>query len=117
MAIVSSKPAVVTKATRAPLRSSMVLVPTVVPWRTSSGFAGRRSAPKPSSTASDRIGRRRENLEHPELSASEIDAIGKGAAGIDRYAQSRCSRFDPIVVYCNEIAATFELCGAMRIES
>src|ERR1700709_298476 len=34
MAIVSSKPLVVTKATRAPLRSSIVFVPTVVPWRT-----------------------------------------------------------------------------------
>ena len=29
----SSKPAVVTSAVRAPLRSSSVLVPTVVPWR------------------------------------------------------------------------------------
>ena len=40
MAIVSSNPAVVTKATREPLRSSRMLVPTVVPWRTSGAVAG-----------------------------------------------------------------------------
>src|SRR5580693_346608 len=35
MAMLSSNPAVVTKATREPLRSRRILVPTVVPWRTS----------------------------------------------------------------------------------
>jgi len=39
----SRKPRVVTKATRAPRRSSTVFVPTVLPWRTleTAAFAGR----------------------------------------------------------------------------
>ena len=39
--ITSSKPAVVTSAVRAPLRSSSALVATVEPWITSARFAGR----------------------------------------------------------------------------
>ena len=86
MAIVSSKPSVVRKATRAPVRSSMVLVPTVVPWRT---FEVLRCANLPQSVKhrQRRIVRSRENLQNPELAGFKVDAIGERAASIDRYAQ------------------------------
>ena len=55
IAIVSSNPAVVTNATRAPVRSSMVLVPTVVPWRTSTASRRAQSAASlPAPPATDR---------------------------------------------------------------
>ena len=78
----SSKPAVVTRATRAPLRCSKVFVPTVVPCRRTSertltdflrGF----------DNCLRRIGWRGENLEHAHLSALHPDAVGEGAAGVD----------------------------------
>ena len=86
MAMVSSKPAVVTKATRAPLRSSMALVPTVVPWRTSSGCA-LADARARLEHGRARVGRRGEDLEDAEVAVLEVDAIGEGAAGVDGYAQ------------------------------
>ena len=51
MAIVSSNPAVVTNATRAPFRSSIAFVPTVVPCLNSNPSPAARNNPTPSITA------------------------------------------------------------------
>ena len=85
MARVSSNPAVVTKATRAPLRSSSALVATVVPWRTSMVSArdeAGRFADGFEDGAAGIVGRGGE-LEHLDAAADAVDAVSEGAAGID----------------------------------
>ena len=93
MAMVSSKPAVVTNATLAPFRSSMVLVPTVVPCRISIALSGANPL-QSFEHCQRRIGGGRKNLQHLELAVGEIDAIGERPTGIDGYAQIAFLRLD-----------------------
>ena len=83
ISMASSKPAVVTRAVRAPLRSSSVLVPTVVPCRRTNcalvvnfaeGFDdGLRG-----------IGGSRENFQHAQAAVRICpDTVSEGAAGVD----------------------------------
>ena len=85
MANVSSKPAVVTKAMRAPLRSSSALVATVVPWRTSISVAPVRLAICSMALRIARAGSAgvEGSLSTSRLPAAAIDAIGERAACID----------------------------------
>ena len=78
----SSKPAVVTSATRAPLRCSKVFVPTVVPCRRTVEVA-LSDLFESLDNRLRRVGWRGEDLEHAYLPALHPDAVGKGAAGVD----------------------------------
>ena len=78
----SSKPAVVTSATRAPFRCNNVFVPTVVPCRRTV----EATLPDLFQSLNDRLRRvswRGKNLEHANLPALHPYAVGEGAAGVD----------------------------------
>ena len=85
ISMVSSNPAVVTNATRAPLRCSSVLVPTVVPC-SSTISPERPRARDRFGNGLRRVGGSGEDLHHAQLPALDPNAVGEGSAGIDGYA-------------------------------